>query len=102
MEDDPQAAAELKKRSLAFVAELTEAMHEVINDQSTQVGNSKVFMKATFAVSFMYHLPKTKSLWRNGKSSSVGHGRFDSHCADIPADYAIGMITTYVPLMIMA
>merc|ERR1712185_699659 len=49
MEDDPLAAAELKKRSLAFVAELTEAMHEVINKKSTQVGNTKVFMKATFA-----------------------------------------------------
>ncbi len=48
-EDNPLAEAELKKRSLAFVAELGLCMPEVVNKKSTQVGNTKVFMKATFA-----------------------------------------------------
>ena len=63
MEDDPLAAAELKKRSQAFVAELTEAMHEVVNSFSTQVGNTKVFMKATFAYTLHRIAEITEDHW---------------------------------------
>jgi len=48
-EGNAMADAELKKRSTDFVAELGRTMHEVVNKHSTQVGNTKVFMKAGFA-----------------------------------------------------
>jgi len=49
LEDDPLAQQELQRRSNAFVAELHQSMHEVVHAKSTQVGKTKVFMKATFA-----------------------------------------------------
>jgi len=49
LEDDPLAQQELQRRSNAFVEELHQSMHEVVHAKSTQVGKTKVFMKATFA-----------------------------------------------------